>query len=300
MADDGKRAGAMNSRLVRLGDREIVSEGLHRGFWTDLNHRAMTASWLAFFASALGVFLMLNLVFASIYALGADPVANAGPHNLLMLFFFSVETLATVGYGDMYPQTLYAHIVVTAEIFTGMSMIAVMTGLIFSRFSRPKARLVFAARPAIGLHDGASTLMLRLANARQNRISGATARLWLLATQATKEGRSYRRFRELTLVSNENPAFALSWTLFHVIDETSPLCGANAESLEAVSADFLLTVQGLDEELVQELHARKTYSSRDIAWGAHFVDILSSGEDGRLHIDYNGMDRTEPDIQATS
>jgi len=298
MVDLAKWTGGTRSRIVRLGGREIVGEGLQQGLWTDLNHRAMTASWPAFFAGALGVFLTLNLIFATIYSLGTDPIANATPGSLPMLFFFSVETLATVGYGDMHPQSLYGHIVATTEIFTGMSLIAVMTGLVFSRFSRPRARLLFAKFPAIGLHDGRPTLMIRLANARQNRISGATARLWLLATQTTKEGRPFRRFRELKLVSNENPTFALSWTVFHVIDDSSPLAGASAGSLEEQGADLILTVRGLDEELVQELHARAAYSSADIAWGQHYVDILRAGDDGRLHIDYNRMNDTEPDVRS--
>ena len=188
--------------------------------------------------------------------------------------------------------------VATTEIFTGMSLIAVMTGLVFSRFSRPRARLIFAGKLAIGRHDGKPALMLRLANARQNRIAGATARLWLLATETTLEGRSFRRFRELALVASENPTFALSWTLFHVIGQDSPLLGATAASLEDINADFILTVRGLDEQLVQELHARTLYSHRDIAWGAHFSDILSTGEDGRLHIDYTRIHDVEPDGTA--
>ena len=298
MADLSKWKGAPRTRVSQLGGREIVSEGLSQNFWTDLNHRAMTASWPVFIASALGLFLTLNLLFASIYALGTDPIANAAPGGIAMLFFFSVETLATVGYGDMHPQSVYGHVVATAEIFTGMTMIAVMTGLVFSRFSRPRARLIFANRIVIGQHDGQPTLMVRLANARQNRISGATARLWVLATQKSLENRSFRRFRELKLVSNENPAFALSWTLFHVIDSASPLAGAVPASLEDMNADFLLTVTGLDEQLVQELHARTSYSHADIAWGSQYVDILANGDDGRLHIDYNRIHDIEPEAMV--
>ena len=298
MVDIGKLTGATRPRIVRLGGREFVSEGLANGFWTDLNHRAMTASWPAFFASALAVFLTLNVVFATIYALGTDPIANATPGGLALLFFFSVETLATVGYGDMHPQTLYAHIVATAEIFTGMSLIAVMTGLVFSRFSRPRARFVFAKRPVIGQHDGKPTLMLRLANARQNRIAGATARLWLLTTDTTIENRPYRRFRELKLIRNENPTFALSWTIFHVIDAQSPMAGMDATSLKATDAGLLLTVSGLDEQLVQELHARNAYTHADIGWGEHYADILSADEDGRIRIDYGRLDESEPDERA--
>ena len=300
MADESKKSGAPRQRIVRIGDRRIVTEGLSRRFWTDLNHRAMIASWPAFFVGALGIFLALNLVFAAIYALGTDPIANAPPGNPWLLFFFSVETLATVGYGDMHPQTIYAHVVATVQIFTGMSLIAVMTGLVFSRFSRPRARFVFAKRVVIGQHDGRQTLMIRLANARQNTIAGATARLWLLTTEQTIEGRPYRRYRELKLIRNENPTFALSWTMFHVIDQGSAMSGITAEQLEALDANLLLTVTGLDEQSVQHLYARKTYSHRDIGWGQHYVDILTSLDDGQTHIDYNKLNDTELDGPLTT
>lgn len=298
MADSDKPNRARRTRLVQLGNRQIITEGLPRGFWTDLNHRAMVASWPSFFASALGIFLGLNLLFAAIYELGAEPVANAPPGNLWLLFFFSVETLATVGYGDMHPQTLYAHVVATVEIFTGMSLIAVMTGLVFSRFSRPRARFVFAKRMVVGQHDGKETLMIRLANARQNTVAGATARLWLLTTEQTIEARPYRRYRELKLIRNENPTFALSWTVFHVIDQASPMAGLDDAKLEALDASLLLTVTGLDEQSVQDLHARATYSHRDIGWHEHYADIITPEGNGRVRIDYNKLHETEPDVSA--
>ena len=294
MADDGK-VKAPRQRIVRIGDRQIVTEGLPNSFWNDINHRAMTVSWPVFFTGSLTIFLSLNLLFALLYSFGTAPVANAEPGNIAALFFFSVETLATVGYGDMHPQSAYGHIVATAEIFTGMSLIAVTTGLIFSRFSRPRARFVFASKLAIGRHDGKPTLMLRLANARQNAVTGATAKLWLLMNETTAEGRNFRRFRELKLERGETPMFALSWTLFHVIEESSPLWQADASSLEAVNASFGVTVSGLDEQLQQELRARQSYVYGDIVWRAHFTDILTVRDDGSTHIDYTKLDDTEPD-----
>ena len=295
MADNGKWQRTPPTRAVRVGNRVILTQGLARGFWTDINHRAMTASWPGFFAGALTIFLTLNLVFAILYSFGTEPVANAAPGSLLSLFYFSVETLATVGYGDMHPQSNYGHFIATAEIFTGMSLIAVMTGLIFARFSRPRARFLFANRVAIGRHDGQLTLMLRLANARQNAISGATAKLWLLMNETTAEGRRFRRFRELKLERNETPNFALSWTLFHVIDAASPLGEANARSLAAGEAGLTLTVTGLDEQSLQDLHARRTYTHRDVRWDEHYVDILTQEPDGSVRLDFNRMHDTEPD-----
>ena len=205
-------------RLVKIGSREVEARGLAGGFWSDLYYRSMTVSWPYFFASAALIFIVLNAVFAVIYSLGDRPVANVASDRFIDLMYFSIETLATVGYGDMHPQSDYGHLVATVEIFTGMSFIAMMTGLFFARFSRPQARFVFARHPVVALHEGQPTLMIRVANARLNIISGANARLWLIQNVLTAEGVQLRRYYELELLRNENPVFALSWTIFHVID----------------------------------------------------------------------------------
>ena len=166
-------------------------------FWTDLYHRSMTVYWPVFFASAALIFIVLNAVFAlplSGSATTRSPMSAADLPLPLSLFYFSIETLATVGYGDMHPQTNYGHLVATIEIFTGMSFLAVMTGLIFARFSRPRARFVFAEHPVVALHQGQPTLMIRVANARNNTISQATARLWLFRVENTSEGTQLRRY----------------------------------------------------------------------------------------------------------
>jgi inward rectifier potassium channel len=135
------------SHIIRIGSREMEARGAPGGFWTDLYHRSMTVYWPVFFGSAAAIFVVLNAVFALLYWLGDQPIANVSPTLPLplSLFYFSIETLATVGYGDMHPQTNYGHLIATVEIFTGMSFLAVMTGLIFARFSRPRAR--FHRRP---------------------------------------------------------------------------------------------------------------------------------------------------------
>ena len=157
-------------QLIKLGHREIEILGLSQGFWTDLYHRAMAVYWPVFFGSAAAIFVALNTVFGTLYFLGRDPIANAAENGPLAYFYFSIETLATVGYGDMHPQTNYGHLIATVEIFTGMSFLAVMTGLIFARFSRPRARFVFAKETVITHHEGRLALMIRTANARHDTI----------------------------------------------------------------------------------------------------------------------------------
>jgi inward rectifier potassium channel len=283
------------TRLVTIGDFEVETRGLAAGFWTDLYHRCMTVSWPAFFASAALIFIILNAAFAALYMLGDHPVANVSDDLPLSLFYFSIETLATVGYGDMHPQTNYGHLVATVEIFTGMSFLAVMTGLIFARFSRPKARFVFAKYPVVAKRQGQPMLMIRIANARHNTISQATARLWLVREERMAEGDIVRRFHELLLDRNEHPVFSLSWTLYHAIDETSPLYRMDQEELAAADAVLVLNVGGVDDSSAQRLSARKVYSQEDIRWHHRYVDITGESPEGRLMLDYTKFDDVTPE-----
>ena len=284
------------SRRVTIGNFEVETRGLYAGFWTDLYHRAMTVYWPAFFGTAAVIFLALNTAFAFLYWLGDKPIANVAD-NLplpLSMFYFSVETLATVGYGDMHPQTNYGHLVATIEIFTGMSFLAVMTGLIFARFSRPRARFVFARHPVVAVRQGQRTLMIRVANARHNTISQATARLWFIRQETTKEGDTTRRFYELILDRTEHPMFSLSWTIFHVIDETSPIYRLGREELAAAEAALILNVSGVDDNSAQRLYARQLYAEEDIRWQHRYVDITSDSPEGRLVLDYTKFHEITP------
>jgi inward rectifier potassium channel len=287
-AKSGDALKQRRAQIVRIGTREMESRGAPGGFWTDLYHRSMTVHWPAFFGSAALIFIVLNTVFGLLYWLGKDPIANVSPELPLplSLFYFSIETLATVGYGDMHPQTNYGHLIATIEIFTGMSFLAVMTGLIFARFSRPRARFVFADYPVVTAHQGQPTLMMRVANARNNTMSQATARLWLVRLEYTAEGHQLRRFHELKLERQEHPMFALSWTLLHQIDKNSALFGVTTEELDKTDAALVLNISGVDDSSSQSLHARKLYYHTDIRWQHRYQDITSISQQGRLLIDY--------------
>jgi inward rectifier potassium channel len=283
---NGQSERTAKTRIVRLGDREIIAEGLNLNFWADISHRCMTASWPAFILGAALVFLGFNAVFALLYLLGDQPISNVPGGAYIDYFYFSIETLSTAGYGDMHPQTHYGHLIATIELFTGIFSMSLMTGLIFARFSRPNARLMFARNPVISSHEGAPTLMIRFANERSNIIGNATARLWMFKNVVTQEGQSFRRFSELALVRNESPALALSWTLYHVLDETSPLYGMTADDLEASKVSLLVVVSGYDIVAAQTVHARQTYEHPEIRFGHRYADILDTSDDGRLRIDY--------------
>jgi inward rectifier potassium channel len=283
---DERGEGAARVQVVRIGGREIIAEGLRLSFWADISHRCMTASWPAFILGAAGVFLTFNAAFALLYWLGDDPISNVTDKAYIDYFYFSIETLSTAGYGDMHPQTHYGHFVAAVELFTGIFSMSLMTGLIFARFSRPSARLLFANSPVISHHEGVPTLMVRFANERHNIIGNATARLWMFKNVVTGEGLPFRRFFELPLQRNENPALALSWTLQHALDEASPLYGMSEKDFADGDVSLVLVVSGYDVVAAQTVHARKSYDYPEIRFGHRYVDVLSTTKDGRVRIDY--------------
>jgi inward rectifier potassium channel len=280
------------TRVVRFGSREIITEGLNLNFWADISHRCMTASWPSFIGGAALVFVVFNAIFAVFYWIGDQPISNVPDRAYIDYLYFSIETLSTAGYGDMHPQTHYGHFIATVELFTGIFSMSLMTGLIFARFSRPNARLLFADHPVISNHEGKPTLMVRFANERHNIIGNATARLWLLKDVVSVEGQSLRRFHELRLVRNEHPALALSWTLYHILDEESPLYGLDADGLVAANVSLVVVVSGYDVVAAQTVHARKSYEHSDIRFGHRYADILDTSDDGRIRIDYGRFHET--------
>jgi inward rectifier potassium channel len=280
------------AQVVRLGGREVIAEGLRLNFWADISHRCMTASWPAFIGGAALVFIVFNAVFAVFYWIGNQPISNVPSGAYIDYLYFSIETLSTAGYGDMHPQTHYGHFIAAVELFTGIFSMALMTGLVFARFSRPNARLLFADHPVISTYEGRPTLMVRFVNERHNIISNATAKLWLLRDEVSLEDESFRRFYELSLTRNEHPALALSWTLYHIIDEASPLYGLGADDLAASEVSLIVVVSGYDVVAAQTVYARKFYVHSDIRFGHRYVDILGTSEDGRLRIDYSRFHET--------
>jgi inward rectifier potassium channel len=287
----------LRARRIRIGSREIVTQGIPPEVFQDLYHYFMTVTWPQLFATVGAFFLLFDLIFGFLYHLVPDCIANLNPPGFLGDFFFSVETLATVGYGDMHPQSLYGHFIAMCEIFTGLMLLALITGLMFARFSRPKARFMFARSAVVRLIDGKPTLMFRTANARQNVVQEAFAQLRLLRDETTAEGYKIRRIRDLPLVRSRHPVFALGWTLMHVIDETSPLWAMKAGSLSEET--FILTVSGTDETTGQVLMARAEYPASAVRWNTAFRDILSADEHGTLYIDYRGFDDIEPLPEAS-
>jgi inward rectifier potassium channel len=285
-------------RRIQVGQREILTEGIRRVVFQDLFHHFMTITWPQLFVTFGAFFLAFDTLFGLLYFLVPGCVANLNPPGFAGAFFFSVETLATVGYGDMHPQTVYGHTLAMIEIFVGLMSLAVITGLIFARFSRPRSRFLFSRNLVIRLIDGQRTLVLRAANLRLNVVQDASARLYLTRNEVTRESFRLRRVLDLPLLRSTQPMFSLGWTIMHAIDESSPLFLETPSSLRKAEAGFVLNMSGTDDSTGQTLTARAEYSNRDIHWNATFRDILVEDAEGRLHVDYAKFDEVEllPDV----
>lgn len=259
----------------------------------DLYHYLLTSSWAALLGFVLIAYGGANLVFAAIYLL-AGGVAGARAGSFADMFFFSVQTMATIGYGKMTPDSVFTNVMVSLEALFGLVGLAMMTGLMFAKFSRPTARVRFSRVAVVSRRDGLPSLMFRMANLRANRIVEAEIHVVLARMERTPEGEELRRFYDLAMARNRSALFALSWTAVHPIVEGSPFAGQTRESLLAQDAEIVVSLIGLDETFSQTVHARKSYHAEDILWGRHFADILSFRPDGSIQIDYSSFDETVP------
>lgn len=277
-------------RRLGAGVRRV---GLHIPWRSDLYHRALTLRWWEFLGLGCGIYLLLNLLFAGLFL--AQPGAIAGaPGTFLDAFFFSVQTIATIGYGQMSPATVYANVLVTVETMAGLVFLALSTGLVFARISRPTARVVFGRVATVAPYDGTPTLSLRIGNERRSQILEADVTVTMLRYERTREGAQFRRFYDLALSRSHTPVFALTFTVMHPILPGSPLHGATAESLVAEEAELLISVTGLEETTSQTVHARHSYLPAEVLFGQRFADIFSTDPDGARVIDYNRFHETGP------
>ena len=290
MSEPSRRRGI----TMNIGQTEVTKLGVHRYNWHDTYHIIMSLTWPQFFAGAVTVYLLAKCVFATAYYIGDHAINNA--HSFTDCFFFSVETLATVGYGNMSPATFYGHCVATAEIISGMLSMAVITSVVFARFSKPTARIMFSRVAVISSQNGTPTLMFRVANERRSYILEAVASVVLIRDEESAEGKTLRRFYDLRLERSRSPMFALSWQIMHTIDETSPLYGVTAQAIEEGDMRFAVTLSGMDETFAAAVTARHSYAHEDILFERRFVDIFSEGEHRRhLYVDLGRFHEVEPD-----
>ncbi len=275
------------------GRSTLLAVGLERGgVFSDLYHSWLNAPWWQVLVGVIVIYGVVNGLFATGYYLtGGIENANGSFSDA---FFFSVQTLATIGYGKLVPVSLAAHLLVTLESLCGLLGAAMAAGLMFAKFARPTARVLWSKVMVVGTLDGVPALMFRVANARGNQVAEATLRLGLPRSETTVEGQQLRRIIDLELVRSNSPVFVLSWLAVHKIVPGSPLYGTTTESLKASHTEIYASLMGLDATFSQMIHARHSWVPDEIAWNAQFIDIIRTLQDGRQAVDYTKFHETKP------
>lgn len=275
--------------IIRAREYDIHVLGAPRASFRDLYHVLLRVRWWA----ALGVivlgYLLLNVIFACLY-LATGGIANATPGSFADCFFFSVQTMGTIGYGAMYPATPAANILTVAESVTGLLATALATGLVFVRFSQIRARVRFARWVALSPMNGVPTLAIRIGNERRHPIVNATFRLTFVHTTRTTEGTTLYQTEDVKLTRDQAPTFARAWVVMHAVVPGSPLYGQTPESLVAEEAELTLTVAGVDDTSLQPMHARYRWNAEDIVFGARLADIIHDVPGGDMTIDLRLFD----------
>jgi inward rectifier potassium channel len=277
----------------QVTDVVVVGVGAHP--LRDAYHSVLSMSWPSAIGLLAGVYLAMNAVFAVGYLL-IGGVSGARPGSFADAFFFSVQTMGTIGYGSLYPTSLAANLLMTAESIVGLVVTALATGMVFARFSRVSGQILFSEYACISPMDGVPSLHFRIGNDRAGSIYEARVSVSIVRTERTREGHVFYRLYDLTLVRSVSQALARSFTIVHRIDEKSPLWRQTPESCEKAEVEMLVAVAGTDETSLQPVHAQQRYELKNILWGERMADILRELPDGRLELDMRKFHLTEPTL----
>jgi inward rectifier potassium channel len=284
----------VSRRKVWITRRDGVLEiqGLDRwyAYWRDPYHLALTIPWTGFAALVSVGYIMINAIFGLLYLLDPQGLKDARPGSFEDTFFFSVQTLASIGYGVISPRSTYANVLVTIEAIISLLLIAVVTGLAFARFSKPNARIAFSRHMVVSPHNGIPTLIFRAANQRRNYIIEAQAKVYLSRDEVTQEGSPMRRVYDLKLVRDVNPAFALSWNVMHPIDFASPFYGLTPEEWRASDPQIIVNLTGIDQTVSHNIMTRHSYSKHDVLWDHVLEDLIHVMPNGDRYLDYSTFD----------
>lgn len=270
--------------VLRSNGFEVHVLGGRRPGAHDLYHQMLTIPWWGAAAVLASIYLVLNAIFAELYLL-AGGLTNAQPGSFADAFYFSVQTMGTIGYGAIAPSGHPANTLVVVESMVGLGFTAVATGLVFVRFSLQRAQVLFSQRACIGPIDRVPTLSVRVGNERRNRIVDATFRLSLTRTVLTDEGVVMYRAVDLPLVRDRAMALSRAWNVMHRITPGSPLDGVDAEGLVAAEAELTLLVAGIDETTMQPVHAMHLWNASDVAFDHRLADVIDERPDGVMVID---------------
>jgi inward rectifier potassium channel len=286
-----RRRGTGPPRLLRARKK-----GISRFDLRDPYHIAVSLTWPQFLVVLLALYLSVNVIFATLYWLVPGSVGNARPNSFADVFFFSIETVATVGYGEMFPATLYGHVVAAIEIICGLAFTAILTGPTFIRFSRPRAKLVFAANPVGAMHNGKPTLMVRIGNGRAAVLMDSIAKLNVFFLDTTAEGTTCRRAQELRLERAHIPIFTIFWTLMHVRDERSPSHGYDRARAIETDARVFVTLEARDPTLATVVQDVRYYAPQDIRFGMRYADTVTARSGRTMVADLSRIGAVEPDV----
>jgi inward rectifier potassium channel len=285
-------------RIGGAGAVEIVKRGAARYDFSDPYHIAIEMSWKEFALAFVGLELGINIAFAMLYLASTGCIPNATrPGSFSDAFFFSIETLATVGYGTMVPATLYGHAVSAIEVVCGMVFTAIMTGLLFVRFSKPRPKILFADQAVVTSHNCSPTLMVRIANGRMTLLTDVVVRLGVVLLEESAEGHPLRRLHDLALSNATLSLFPLTWTM-HEIDEKSPLAGYDAERFKESDARLFLTIEARDNALGAAIHDMHIYTTVEVLFGMHYAEAVTVDDQLRPVADLTQLSIVEADPTA--
>ncbi len=267
------------------GDRTVLRDAYH---WF------LRMPWGVSLALIAAAMFTANLVFATLY-FEIGGVVGARPGSFFDAVSFSVQTMATIGYGVMNPATKASQTVMIVESLFGIVFTALATGLVFAKFSRTTGRIGFSKHAVITKHEGKPTLMFRIGNKRSNVIVEAQLRVTAAFATMTAEGRPFYRMRDLSLVRDRMTGLRRGWSVMHVIDETSPLYGLDAAALQKAEVEIECALIGFDDVSMQTVHSIHIYSDKDIVFGHRLVDTIQTLPNGDLLLDLTKFDAIEPD-----
>ena len=271
----------------------VVVLGAPRAPFRDFHYRFLRAPWWLALSAIVLAFLILNAGYALLY-LWIGGIKHARPGSFADAFYFSVQTMGTIGYGDMYPSSPAANSLVVSEAVSGLIVSALVTGLVFSKFSQLQARVVFTKTITVAPMDGVPSMMFRLGNERGNQIVEALLHVAMIRTVRTQEGMTFYKMIDLPLVRERSQAFTRSWTAIHSITLDSPLFGVTEAQMLAEELEFVVSLVGTDDTSLQPVHARRHYSHREVVWGARHADVLSERADGTIVLDLTKFHDTVP------
>ncbi len=290
----GRLAQSQQRRMLRQ-DGEFNVQRVGQGFWESINvyHKLLGLSWPQFFGMVLVIYAVLNVVFAGLYmACGPGAISGvegSGANRFLHLYFFSVQTIATIGYGTMTPTSIPAHFLVSIEALTGLMGFALATGILFARFSRPTAAVAFSKVALISPYQGGTALMFRVMNSRSNQLMEMSAQVTYSRLETETDGRRVRKFKLLPLERKEVMFLATQWVVVHPIDEQSPLYSKDAAAILTDDPEIIILLTATDEASSQVVYRRFSYSDEEIVYGAKFSDLYGRAANNMLTMDISRL-----------